>query len=76
MTAPVKVDRRARQRRGSDRRAAGRMERQMFWMLWGIGIFNFTDAAQTVYLLHVKLMVEANRLMAFLLDHSPYVFWM
>ena len=76
MAEPTKAERRAGQRRGSDRRAAGRMERQMFWMLWGVGILNFTDAAQTVFLLHVKLMVEANRLMAFLLDHSPYVFWM
>lgn len=73
---PEKVERRGGQRRGSDRRAAGRMERQMFWMLWGVGLLNFTDAAQTVFLLHVKLMVEANRLMAYLLDHSPYVFWM
>lgn len=48
----------------------------MFFLLWGVGILNFTDAAQTIYLLNVKLMVEANRFMAFLLDHSPYVFWM
>lgn len=48
----------------------------MYWMLWGVGILNYTDAAQTVFLLHVKLMVEANRMMAFLLDHSPYVFWL
>ena len=45
-------------------------------MLWGIGILNYTDAAQTVYLLNVKLMAEANRFMSFLLEHSPYVFWM
>jgi hypothetical protein len=69
------VERRGRQRRRTDRRAAGRMERQLFWMLWGIGLFNYLDAAQTIYLLNVKLMVEANRVMAFLLDHSPYVFW-
>ncbi len=45
-------------------------------MLWGVGLLNYTDAAQTVYLLHVKLMVEANRFMAFLMEHSPYTFWM
>jgi len=45
-------------------------------MLWAIGILNYADAAQTVYLLNVKLMAEANRFMAFLLEHSPYVFWM
>ena len=48
----------------------------MFFLLWGVGILNFTDAAQTIYLLNVKFMIEANRFMAFLLDHSPYVFWM
>jgi Domain of unknown function (DUF5658) len=51
------------------------MERQMFWMLWGIGFLNYTDAAQTVYLLNVKMMIEANRFMALLLEHSPYSFW-
>ena len=35
-----------------------------------------TDAAQTVYLLNAKMMIEANRIMAFLLDRSPYMFWM
>ena len=70
------VERRAKQRRRSDRRAAGRLERQLYWMLWGVGLLNYADAAQTVYLLHVKLMVEANRFMAFLLDVSPYTFWM
>jgi hypothetical protein len=45
-------------------------------MLWGVGLLNYTDAAQTVYLLHIKMMVEANRFMAFLLDQSPYAFWM
>jgi hypothetical protein len=69
------TERRGPQRRRSDRRAAGRMERQLFWMLWGIAMFNYMDAAQTIYLLNVKLMVEANRVMAYLLDHSPYVFW-
>lgn len=47
----------------------------MMWMLWAIGFLNYADAAQTIYLINVKLMVEANRLMAFLLNHSPYVFW-
>jgi Domain of unknown function (DUF5658) len=47
----------------------------MLWMLCGVGLLNYTDAAQTVYLLHAKLMVEANRIMSFLLDHSPYAFW-
>ena len=51
------------------------MERQMFWMLWCVGVLNYTDAAQTVYLLNVKMMIEANRFMALLLDHSPYSFW-
>ena len=45
-------------------------------MLWGVGVLNYTDAAQTVYLLNVKLMVEANRFMAFLLEPSPYSFWL
>ena len=76
MTQKVAVDRRNGQRRRTDRRAAARMERQMFWMLWCVGLLNYTDAAQTVYLLHAKLMVEANRFMAFLLEHSPYIFWM
>jgi hypothetical protein len=70
------VERRDVQRRRTDRRAAGRMEHQMYWMLWGIGLLNYTDAAQTIFLLHAKLMVEANRLMAALLEHSPYGFWM
>ena len=70
------MERRNGQRRRSDRRAQGRMEQQMLRMLWGIGILNYTDAAQTIWLLNAKLMVEANRFMAFLLDHSPYVFWM
>ena len=72
----VTVERRGRQRRRTDRRAAGRLEQQLYWMLWGVGLLNYTDAAQTVYLLNVKLMVEANRIMAFLLDHSPYSFWL
>lgn len=46
------------------------------WLLWLTGLLNFTDAAQTVYLLNARFMVEANRLMAFLLGHSPYIFWM
>ncbi|MEK7348652.1 MAG: DUF5658 family protein [Candidatus Eisenbacteria bacterium] len=70
------MERRGGQRRSTDRRAAGRLERRMFFLLWGVGILNFTDAAQTIFLLNVKFMVEANRFMAFLLDHSPYVFWM
>lgn|GEM_PF-1884232 len=69
-------NRRGVQRRRRDRRAAARAEQRLFWLLWLIGILNFTDAAQTVYLLNVRFMVEANRLMAFLLNHSPYVFWM
>lgn len=52
------------------------MERQLFWMLWGVAFMNYLDAGQTVYLLNVKLMVEANRLMAWILDHSPYAFWL
>jgi hypothetical protein len=70
------TERRNGQRRRIDRRAAGRLEQRMFILLWGVGILNYADAAQTIYLLNVKLMVEANRFMAFLLDHSPYVFWM
>jgi Domain of unknown function (DUF5658) len=82
MTQPSKErnvqnkERRAAQRRRRDRRAEGRLERQLFWMLWGVAIMNFMDAGQTIYLLNVKLMVEANRLMAYLLDHSPYGFWL
>ncbi|MGH7681934.1 MAG: DUF5658 family protein [Candidatus Eiseniibacteriota bacterium] len=76
MKDSVKADRRGRQRRRTDRRASGRLEQQLYWMLWGVGLLNYTDAAQTVYLLNVKLMVEANRIMAYLLDHSPYSFWM
>ncbi len=76
MASKTGVERRAGQRRRTDRRAAGRIEKRMFYLLWGVGVLNFTDAAQTIYLLNVKLMVEANRFMAFLLDHSPYVFWM
>src|SRR5512144_3029580 len=78
MGVPEKVDmeRRNGQRRRNDRRAQGRMEAQMGRMLWGVGILNYTDAAQTVWLLNAKMMTEANRFMAFLLDHSPYVFWM
>ena len=71
-----KTERRGLQRRRRDRRAEGRMERQLFWMLWGVAIMNYLDAGQTVYLLNVKLMVEANRLMAWILDHSPYAFWL
>ena len=70
------AERRDGQRRRTDRRAAGRLERRMFFLLWGVGILNFTDAAQTIFLLNVKFMIEANRFMAFLLDRSPYVFWM
>lgn len=73
---PAFEERRQGQRRGTDRRAASRLEKRMYFLLWGVGILNFTDAAQTIYLLNVKLMVEANRFMAYLLDHSPYVFWM
>jgi len=69
-------ERRGEQRRRRDRRAAARAEQRLYWLLWFVGILNFTDAAQTVYLLNAKFMMEANRLMAFLLDHSPYVFWM
>ncbi|HEY7729197.1 MAG TPA: DUF5658 family protein [Candidatus Eisenbacteria bacterium] len=70
------MEQRRAQRRRRDRRAAGRKERRLLWFLWGVGILNYVDAAQTVYLLNIKMMVEANRIMAFLLDHSPYVFWM
>ena len=76
MPEKVVAERRNGQRRRSDRRAQGRIERQMFRLLWGVGILNYTDAAQTVYLLNAKMMLEANRFMAFLLDHSPYIFWM
>lgn len=76
MAEKITTERRNGQRRRHDRRAAGRREHRLFWMLWAIGILNYTDAAQTVYLLNVKLMAEANRFMAFLLEHSPYVFWM
>src|SRR5437870_4748483 len=69
-------NRRGIQRRRKDRRAEARAEERLLWLLWLIGVLNFTDAAQTVYLLNARFMVEANRLMAFLLDHSPYVFWM
>ena len=69
-------DRRGLKRRRKDRRAEARAEARLFWLLWLVGFLNFTDAAQTVYLLNVRFMVEANRLMAFLLDHSPYIFWM
>ncbi len=69
-------ERRDNQRRRKDRRAAARAEQRLYWLLWLVGILNFTDAAQTVYLLNAKFMVEANRLMAILLDHSPYGFWM
>lgn len=70
------TDRRDNQRRRKDRRAAARAEQRLYWLLWLVGILNFTDAAQTVYLLNARFMSEANRLMAFLLDHSPYIFWM
>jgi hypothetical protein len=69
-------ERRGDQRRRRDRRAAARAEQRLYWILWLVGILNFTDAAQTVYLLNVRFMVEANRLMALLLDYSPYGFWM
>jgi hypothetical protein len=68
-------ERRAGQRRTRDRRAAGRREQRLFWFLWCVGILNYMDAAQTIWLLNMKMMVEANRLMAYLLDHSPYGFW-
>ncbi len=69
-------ERRGGQRRRGDRRAAGRKEQRLFWFLWGVGLLNYLDAAQTVYLLNLKMMVEANRLMAFLLERSPYSFWL
>ena len=69
-------ERRNDQRRHRDRRAAARAEQRLYWLLWLVGVLNFTDAAQTVYLLNAKFMVEANRLMALLLDYSPYGFWM
>lgn len=72
----AKTERRSGQRRGRDRRAEGRMERQLLWMLWGVAFMNYLDAGQTIYLLNVKLMVEANRLMAWILDRSPYAFWL
>jgi hypothetical protein len=68
-------DRRGVQRRRRDRRAAARAEQRLLVLLWLVGILNFMDAAQTVYLLNARFMIEANRLMAFLLDHSPYIFW-
>jgi len=69
------AERRGLQRRRRDRRAAARAEARLYWLLWLVGILNFTDAAQTVYLLNVRFMTEANRIMAFLLNHSPYLFW-
>jgi hypothetical protein len=68
-------DRRGVQRRRRDRRAAARAEQRLLVLLWLVGLLNFTDAAQTVYLLNARFMIEANRMMAFLLNHSPYVFW-
>ena len=68
-------DRRGVQRRRRDRRAAARAEQRLLVLLWLVGILNFTDAAQTVYLLNARFMIEANRMMAFLLNHSPYIFW-
>jgi uncharacterized protein DUF5658 len=76
MVRTVATERRAAQRRRKDRRAASRAEKRLYWLLWGVGILNYVDAAQTVWLLNVKLMVEANRIMAWLLDHSPYAFWL
>ena len=52
-------DRRGLQRRRKDRRAEARAEARLFWLLWMVGILNFTDAAQTVYLLNARFMVEA-----------------
>src|SRR5262245_59147253 len=69
-------ERRYVQRRRKDRRAASRAERRLYWLLWGVGALNYVDAAQTVWLLNVKLMVEANRVMAWLLAQSPYAFWL
>lgn len=68
-------ERRNVQRRLRDRRAAARAEQRLYWLLWLVGILNYADAAQTVYLINARFMVEANRLMAFLLNHSPYIFW-
>jgi hypothetical protein len=76
VTVKPRMEHRRGERRKRDRRAAGRKERRLYWFLWGVGLLNYMDAAQTVYLLNMKMMVEANRIMAFLLDHSPYVFWM
>jgi hypothetical protein len=76
VTEKARLEHRRGERRKRDRRAAGRKERRLYWFLWGVGLLNYMDAAQTVYLLNMKMMVEANRIMAFLLDHSPYVFWM
>jgi len=76
MTKIQGLDRRGPQRRRKDRRAEARAEQRLLLLLWLVGILNFTDAAQTVYLLNARFMVEANRLMAFLLDHSPYIFWL
>ena len=56
MTEKVDRERRNGQRRRADRRAQGRMELQMLYLLWGVGILNYTDAAQTVYLLNAKMM--------------------
>src|SRR5262245_11460329 len=70
------TERRDRQRRRKDRRAEGRMEQHLLWMLWGVAFMTCLDAVQTVYRLNVKLLVEANRFMAWLLDHSPYAFWL
>lgn len=75
-TRPPGMEKRRGERRKRDRRAAARKEQRLYWFLWGVGILNYMDAAQTIYLLNMKMMVEANRIMAFLLDHSPYVFWM
>lgn len=76
MKPQTSTERRNGQRRRGDRRAAGRREQRLYWFLWGVAILNYLDAAQTIYLLNMKMMVEANRLMAFLLDHSPYSFWL
>jgi hypothetical protein len=75
VTPESTTQRRSGQRRTRDRRAAGRKEQRLLWFLWAVGILNYMDAAQTVWLLNMKMMVEANRLMALLLDHSPYGFW-
>lgn len=76
MTQAGRLEQRRGERRKRDRRAASRKEQRLYYFLWAVGILNYLDAAQTVYLLNMKMMVEANRIMAFLLDHSPYVFWM